>query len=75
MREPGYQKKGNTGWGDLDQDSGMRMNTGGDIGVTQRYDSCGYRPHSHQPKVMLTRRLIGNILQQWFRSPPPSSKR
>ncbi|VDM85963.1 unnamed protein product, partial [Strongylus vulgaris] len=45
-----------------------------DVGVTQRYDSCGDRPHAHQPKEVLTGRLSGTILQQWFRSPHPSSK-
>ncbi|VDM66162.1 unnamed protein product [Strongylus vulgaris] len=29
-----------------------------DMGITQRYDSCGDRPHSHQSKVVLTGRLV-----------------
>ncbi|VDM77820.1 unnamed protein product [Strongylus vulgaris] len=27
-------------------------------------NSCGDRPHSHQPKMVLTEHLIGTILQQ-----------
>ncbi|VDM77766.1 unnamed protein product [Strongylus vulgaris] len=34
-----------------------------DMGVTQRYNSCEDRPHSHQPKMMLIGRLNGTILQ------------
>ncbi|VDM76860.1 unnamed protein product [Strongylus vulgaris] len=35
---------------------------------------CGDRPQSHQVKVELTGRLIGNILKQGFTLPPPMSK-
>ncbi|VDM79417.1 unnamed protein product [Strongylus vulgaris] len=34
-----------------------------DMEVTQRYDSCGDLPHFHQPKVVLTGRLSGTIIQ------------
>ncbi|VDM75785.1 unnamed protein product [Strongylus vulgaris] len=29
-----------------------------DMGVTQRYESCGDRPHSHQPRVVLIGRSV-----------------
>ncbi|VDM80219.1 unnamed protein product [Strongylus vulgaris] len=37
MRKSGYQKKGSTGSGDLDQDSGMRITPVVDTEVTQQY--------------------------------------
>ncbi|VDM69001.1 unnamed protein product [Strongylus vulgaris] len=44
-----------------------------DMGVTQQYNSCGDQQHSHQPKMVLTGRLSGTILQQRFRPLSPSS--
>ncbi|VDM81136.1 unnamed protein product [Strongylus vulgaris] len=37
-------------------------------------ESCENRPYSHQPKVLLTGRFSGTILQQWFRPPPSQSR-
>ncbi|VDM76458.1 unnamed protein product [Strongylus vulgaris] len=45
------------------------------MGIAKRYNSCGDRPQSHQPKVVFTGRLTGINPQQQIGSFPPSKVR